>query len=368
MSITFENKIYLICKGLSTNDIIDSVNEYKEKKSFFDIFSYEKTNSNVKKEEFGTLDNLGINELLMIDKNKNNSKLINDKLDIINHIYTSLEYSCIESSLIISKDIQGIEIHPLPYLSNKTNIKNKELLYIFKHKFGDKYYKKDDKSIIDVYWKDKPVNKDFLNIKTISSVINWTNIDIKNISSLNSYNLFKAKEYVYEICRKAYIYRHIFKDNAIFITNGKFIEDILKSCREIKYNKKRYTIENSSIWEINLTGDVIFGVLTNIKFQNFKKIYPTEYNYKPLTNNTNYFSYEYNNNKFMLFNSLNKIPLVYLKFIELNRFNENKKKSIKKILNKVNLKDKVNKKNNVNNENNENNERKEKTNKKFKFD
>jgi hypothetical protein len=342
--VNIDNNIYFICRGTSTNDIIESINlnketKLKETKSFFDLFNANKNknNKNIKKEEFSTLDMIGINELNILTNNEENKTFLNNKLSTISEIYTSLEYSSIESALIITKDIPNIEIFPLSYLSNKTNIKNKNLLYFFKNKFGDKYNRTIDRTNVTNYWKDKIHNNNFINLKSITPLINWTYLD-NSIGSLNSYNLNKVIHFIKLICEKAY-YDNDYKNNSIIISDGKLIEDILKLCKDVKYNKKRYTIERSSIWEINISGYIMVNsinkIISNeIKFNIFKKIYPTEYNYKPLKHNNNNFSYEYNYNKYILFNSLQPIPLKYIKNMELTRIGKESMLNIIKILNK----------------------------------
>jgi hypothetical protein len=81
-----------------------------------------------------------------------------------------------------------------------------------------------------------------------------------------------------------------------------------------------------------------------IIYDNFIKVYPTEYNYKPLTYKITEYEYVYANKKFILFNSLNNIPLYYLKNITYNSFSKDEQYSIKKILS-----NNTNKKNNTSN-------------------
>ena len=94
----------------------------------------------------------------------------------------------------------------------------------------------------------------------------------------------------------------------------------------------------------------------------FEKLYPIEYNCEPLNYNIdNTFSYDYNENNFILFNSLNSIPISYLKKIyfikyiyknNIKRFIDNLQNNniIEKEYNHSNIKNKSNntKKNNKN--------------------
>jgi len=376
------NTIYLICRGTSTNDIIDSINsinsinvDKKKSKSFFDIFSFKEKNNNIiKKEEFSSLDNIGINELRLLLSNTKNNALIDFIMNLFSaqpgaapKIYTSLEYSAIESSLILTNNIPNINICPLSYMSNKTNIKSKELLFLLKNKFGSNYSKIRDRTISNNYWnnKIKKIDSNFIDIKSKSSLIDWSILD-NNVSSYNSYNLDKIKKFIKKLCEDSITN---FIDNNIIIADGRLIEDILKLCKTIRYNKKRYTIERSSIWEINISLEVILDITgkiikSDIKFDNFIKLYPIEYNYEPLKYNKDVYSYEYKYNKYILFNSLSTIPLKYIKNMEFNRLSDDSKSSIKKILEKKNSN--ISKNNKVNNK--VNNKNIIKNSKKFKFE
>jgi hypothetical protein len=362
------NTIYLICRGTSTNDIIDSINsinvDKKKSKSFFDIFSFKEKNNNniIKKEEFSSLDNIGINELRLLLSNTNNENLLNFVLST-QKIYTSLEYSSIESALILTNNIPNIKIYPLSYMSNKTNIKSKELLFLLKTKFGSNYIKSHDITISNNYWnnKIKKIDSNFLDIKSKSSSIDWSLLD-NSISSYNSYNLDKIKKFIKKLCEDSIT--NFIIDN-IIIADGRLIEDILKLCKPIRYNKKRYTIERSSIWEINISSEIVLDITgrivkSDIKFNNFIKLYPTEYNYEPLKYNNDIYSYEYKYNKYILFNSLGNIPLKYIKNMEFNRLSDDSKSYIKKILKKKNS--------NIPKNNGDNNKNIIKNNKKFKFE
>jgi hypothetical protein len=126
---------------------------------------------------------------------------------------------------------------------------------------------------------------------------------------------------------------------------------MLNYAKKIKYDKKDI-IENTSLWEINI--DIDFELNPNLKtvkkkmvYNFFKKIYPIEYNCKPLKYNiNNTFSYKYNDNSFVLFNSLQPIPLQYLKKIGISNLTLNKRSYAKKILNNIEEKNKKKKNNN----------------------
>lgn len=362
MSSSLQNqKIYFVCKGTSTNDIINSINANigKKPQSFFSmLFTKKKTNenNNIKKideDQFSSLDNIGIKEMYMCQGNEKNKKIL--KLDPANYpnVYTSLDYDAIESSLVLYKDIPNFTIFPLPYISSDTNIKSKKSFDIFKKKLGN-YIPKNNETTINKYWNTKIINNTFFNIKKINGFsINWENTLNKNISSLSSYNFSMFKKRLEEICFEQYkTENHILVplNKIVIICNPKLIVDILKLCKAVRYNKKNDIIERSSVWEISVdfkfmhTGPMSIIKKHIMEFKTYDKIYPTEYNHSPLKYDNNKYSYDYNNNKYPLFNSLENIPLKYIKTMDLDRLSSEKRAMIKKVLtkNNRNLKEKIN--------------------------
>ena len=96
-------------------------------------------------------------------------------------------------------------------------------------------------------------------------------------------------------------------------------------------------IEYTSIWKLNISVD-LFNI--KVKYIDYKKVYPTEYSYKPLiykkpnnilnsilnnTNNSERFSFMIDNKKFILFDSLKYILfciilLLFLKMYKISLF------------------------------------------------
>lgn len=381
-------KIYFICTGTSTNDIIDSLNKNiiipeKPEKSIFNIYfkkqesESESININktqnemipkIEKDEFSKLTNLGIKECLMCQENNENYDLFKNILQSKNNIYTSLDYNVIESSFILFHKFNDLKINPLPFMSNNTNIKSKKTLITFKNKFG----KSNNITNLKNYWSTKTINNQFTDIKNISSKIVWNyiNNEKKNekVSSLNTLNINEFKKILENLVLSKYknftYYDIIGKninnleniDSFIFICNPKFLEHVLNISKEMNFNKNLDIIENTSLWEITI--DIHFELNKNykkmkksIKYHSFKKRYPIEYNCKPLKYNVNNtFSYKFNNNSFILFNSLESIPLQYLKKIPISYLSLEKRAYAKKILNKL-----ENNKKNKNNNKKENN-------------
>jgi len=367
-------KIYLICNGTSTNNIIDSINDnIKVKKSFFNTFFSKKTNqNNIKKinyEEFPRLDNIGIKECHICKENSKNSDLFKKVLNYKNnnnddhyYIYTSLEYNSIETAMILFNNIPNIIIFPLPYMSDKTNIKNKESFDVFKKKFGN-YVKINQNEISKLkdYWLSKDINNNFINIKNNDEMIDWEYTLNISKNSLSSYNFLSFKKNVESLLTNKYITVDDINtpiSNNIFVCNNKIISDMLSLFKSIRFNKKKNNIEVTSIWELSVDIEFKFNINNkiiskSIKYAYYNKIYPTEYNHERLIKNRNSekYSYNYNDAEFLLFNSNDKIQLKYLKNMTFRSNNDEKQNIIEKIMiqknkNKENNKKKSNKKNN----------------------
>jgi hypothetical protein len=372
-TISLKNqKIYFICSGTSTNDIIKSINNQKnkEKKSFYDYF-FSKKEENIPKiseDDYPLLDELGIKEIYMCMQNSDVKKIIDEFsippiLPNKKILYTSLEYSSIESASIINN---VTEIYPIPNISTNTNIKDKKMFDIFKKKIG--IYKinnssNNEETNIENYWNKKGKNiPDYFDIKTKKGVIKWDETKKKNMISLSRYNYNNFKKFLKEKCTDKYKNQSDIKtfpkiDFLLFISDSKLIIDNLKEIKDIKYKKDLDIIEHSSVWEIDITIDfehnniIPYKIINSkIKYNRFTKIYPTENNYKPLINNS--FEYKYNNNTYKLFNSLNDIPINYIQNLFFYRYSKDKKSAIKKIFNKTTNKNKSKNKNNKNNKNN----------------
>ena len=123
-------KIYFICGGTSTNDIIKSINNgiVKETKSFYNLFFSKKENKKeIQEDEFAQLDELGVKEMYLCQQNTNVKKIIdNITKPHPTYIITSLDYSSIESATILYNEKSPLEIFPIPNISNNTNIKDKK--------------------------------------------------------------------------------------------------------------------------------------------------------------------------------------------------------------------------------------------------
>jgi hypothetical protein len=198
-------KIYFICYGTSTNDIINSLNKNitnTQKKSIFSAFfsKGEKENKNeitkIEQDEFSKLTTIGIKECYMCQENNENNDIFKNILNQKKNIYTSLDYNAIESSFVLFHKFNDLNIIPLPFMSSTTNIKTKKTFDIFKKKFG----KTNNITNLKNYWSTKNVNNQFLNIKNISSKINWEKTNDEKLISLNSFSMTQFKKILENMC------------------------------------------------------------------------------------------------------------------------------------------------------------------------
>jgi hypothetical protein len=357
----YNQKIYFICGGTSTNDVIKSINNsiIKEKKTFYNIFfSKNENKKNIPEDEFSQLDELGIKEIYMCLQNSEVKNIISLNPT---SVMTSLNYSCIESASILYNESSSLTIYPIPNISNSTNIKDKKTFDRFKKKFGSyniNNTRKPTKEFTNIsnYWNKKGRNiNNYLDIKKTNAFINWDETYKKDISQLFNYSYYKFKKFFHDLCLEKFkLYTDINPlstpkkkiDNYVIISESKLIIDILKEVKDIKYKKDIDIIERSSVWEIDLNIDFEYNTTSNIitkktiKYNRFTKIYPIENNYSPLKYINDEYEYKYNNITYKLFNSLYDIPINYIKDLYFYRYPKNKQLSIKKILEKDDKKNK----------------------------
>ena len=305
-------KIYFICKGVSCNDILDSTNKKNTSKtspSFFNFFDSpnknEQNQSSVKKLDFSKLEYIGIKEMLLCQENTDNDKYIKNTTnkDQI-AIFTSLDYSAIESALVAYYNNINYTIYPILNISKKTNIKSEKEFDTFKKKFG---YKQEN-NVAKKYWNFQKLDDEFFYLKDMVPKISWIYTADASKSSLNTYSLKSFIKFLEGVFRDSKY------DNKklIFVCDNILIRDFLKLVNKKKANFSNKTdiIEYSSIWEVEL----ITSTNGTIKIDDFTKIYPTPYNHSKLKydldNDT--YSYEYNKNRFNLFNSFKRIPESYI--------------------------------------------------------
>lgn len=345
MSIIKKN-IYFICQGTSINDIINSINNSiknkntKTKKNLLSYLFSKKDNEinlvkniikDIKEYKLNKLFNIGIKELFLMQENNIIKNIIKNN----KNIYTSLDFSSIESSLILYQSFKNITIYPLPYSSKNILIKNYTEYYNAKSLYGE-YKMNTKKTLINKYWDIKLNNYDYKedtkNIKKINSTINWKYCELSDkINKFNPnifvYNLKKFEDILIDVCKNNDSNDIVIMSNPILILN------ILKKIKLIKFDSNKNIIENTSIWNIEVEIDIYNNI---INYKMFNKIYPTPFNYKPLIYKSieNNYEYMYRDNKFILFNSLKPIPYKYLSELSFKAFSISNQNIIKKILKK----------------------------------
>lgn len=339
--MNYKHNIYFVCRGTSTNDILNSVNKlFNEKKKSLSSSFWGVPNKNDKSnkltkinlDDFSPLEEIGIQEMYMCKANENIIKHTDPKIEPL-QIYTSMELSSIESGLILSngKQIQ-MTVTPLPYMSNNTNVNNKNLRQ-FMELFGQT---RGLLTNVQNYWKTKKTNS-FLNIYS-KTTLNWINI-LNNTNYLNSFNYDKFKV----------LFKDIFLENyklknpngykfpvAIIVVDVDFIEKLLKNIS--RKNSKFFEIERGSVWDIQISINFTFDsagriIKKDIKYENFEKVYPRETNYTPLkfVNKTT-FTYDFNRQNYTLFNAKNIIPLEFIKRMNFIRLSTDKILALKKAI------------------------------------
>ena len=329
-----KKKIYFVCGGTSTFNIIDSIDSTSSANSSF-LSIFKKKESKIEKNEFPQLEDTGIKEMFMCQSN--NKKILEHPTSTELTVYTSLDYSSIESASILCTSVDNVTVYPLPNMSNETNIKTSKMLDILKKKLGESV----NRELQIKYWNKKLSANQYTNIKGKFPVIDWRYV---TNSSKISYNFIKFKRILASIFFDGNNSKN--EDSLIFVCSSALIVDILKMFKKIGYNKKTDIIEYSSIWEINI--EVNYKD-KKISYNTYNKKYPTEYNHDNLSYNGKVYEYEHNRHRFILFNSLENIPLKYIKRMIFYRLNDEQKEEIKKILNAVSNNNKKTVQNNRNN-------------------
>lgn len=294
-------QIYFVCSGTSCNDIINNINKNKETRHL-----------QIRRQEIPLLDTIGVRQMYLAQQN------IKIENDIIKNprtrIFSTLDYDTIESTLVFNYSKASGDIYLLPLLVNNRN--TRYYLQKIKELFGTR-------AETQKYWQHKNLNNQFINIKNQVSAISWTHIYKK----IDTGNFDHMKNIIKDIFYNQY--RALgFDFNYVVVCNYKLIVDILKNCRGTKkYLPKEHIVENSSIWEFDVSLD-IYG---NVVFNNFEKIYPKEQNFEPLRLNSSNrtFEYEFKGDKFPLYNPLKPLDNDFIKKLNFTRFSKEDRKLLK---------------------------------------
>jgi hypothetical protein len=312
-----EKKIYFLCNGTSTYDVIDS------------LYNHDKSFKKIKKDDTPKLEEIGIKEIKLASENekvKNIIKKISNNSSEPN-IFCSLDPTSIETSIVFLKSISKlpkVSIYPLPYMSSNTNLKLTDL-HEYKKQFGD-LDKSKDISDPNKYWNIYKVNNNFVNLKNPNILINWAYTqNITNSAPLRVRSTDKFKKLLEQIV----VSQYRSNNNYLFVCDSNIIESILKMIKGA-YNRKKTIIERSSLWEITVSIN-----FNKLDFKLADKIYPTRTSLFPLflLNEKNYITYGYNfkGNKYPLL--ANNIPIdVIYNILKRSRIRNDKLKLIKELL------------------------------------
>lgn len=309
-------KIHLVSCGTSCNDIIKSLNNNKETRSL-----------HLKKQKIPLLTSNGVREMYLSQQNPEVMRILTYA-----PLFSILDNDSIESALVLNYVNSSFNVNLLPLAI--TTPKDKKYIQKMKELFGSGLE-------TEKYWKHKEIDNLFTNIKEKVSQIEWVHIDPKKIYSGSFSDL---KKIINNILYPTYYTSAT--DEFTIVCNNKLILDVLKNCKgSSKYSRDDHIVDNSSVWTFNVTCNFAAGEYV---FDTFKKIYPSIHNFSPLKmiSNTS-FEYEFNRDRFILYNPLKPIPMNFIKKLSFTRFPDNDKE---KLINFFNPKDKLNV--NVNNKNN----------------
>jgi len=301
-------KIHLVSCGTSCNDIIKTLNNNKETRSL-----------NLKKQKIPLLTSNGVREMYLSQQNP-------EVMKILTHapLFSILDNDSIESALVLNYVNSGFNINLLPLAI--TTPKDKKYIQKMKELFGSG-------TETEKYWKHKEIDNLFTNIKEKVSQIRWVHIDPKKIY-IGSFHYLK--KIINDILYPTYYTSAM--NEFIIVCNNKLILDVLKNCKgSSKYSKDDHIVDNSSVWTFNVTCNFAAGEYV---FDAFKKIYPSIHNFSPLKmiDNTS-FEYEFNRDKFILYDPLKPIPMNFIKKLSFTRFPKEDKQQL---INFFHTKDKLN--------------------------
>jgi hypothetical protein len=330
-------KLYFLCKGTSTNDVLSSFKLDKPKESFFDIFTFTKQNK-MKKDKNPRLEQIGIKEIKSLSENEKVKDILKDITSSrLPCIFSALDASSLESSLILLSSLHKsprFQFYPLPFMSSETDIKNISEFIEYKERFGILDHIK-NVSNSNKYWSVSKVNNNFINLRSSDLLINWLfTKNIKSIFSLRSLNFQNFKK----LMEKIIISQYSSINKYLFVGNAELISSMLRQIKG-KYNSKVNIIERGSLWEITIT---LNG--NDIRYNSFEKVFPTKFNHSPLfimsERNTITYGYKFKGITFPLFNGIKSIiPQEILNdIVKLTRINSNKLKLVKNSVNSINNK------------------------------
>lgn len=350
----YQQKIYLVAEATNCDDIIKTIME--------DARKFNVDLEGLEKEKYPKLDDVGIKETLTIMRNDEVKSIlgINKPQNIDEHILTVLESPAIEMGLIMYNEFpKDFTIYPVPFLSSKSGVYNRESLDGLKDSFGgayntSKYWERRNLSAnIDKYVPTLKTKVPNLNWKLTNEKVSFkeqTRSGIKNINktisrgSLGSFMFNKFQEIIlFPLIRSKIdstpnnnLNNTTTYDNInakellpiVIIANYDTIRDFINQVKAKKYSAKSHKIERSSVWEIEMkiTRKIQSGTLTyTYDYINHQKRYPTEFVSKNLDKNDEKYKIKLRGKKYELVDIGKRIPIEYVIDMDCKHCKNNKK-------------------------------------------
>jgi hypothetical protein len=260
---------------------------------------------------------------------------------IHNYIFTSMDRSCIESSLILFSNIPRKNIEVMNYLNEVYNKKEEYNLL----------YRNIDPTIHNTHYLEQLNYGKNLNLKSLMFQLP----SILPPNNPNEYKYYFNAGYFVELLYKT-ILQKINQNNMhdfVIVCQSNAIRRILAYLNNSIYSKIRgQSFENSSVWEVKITfpfrgvvtlpafagvglarvGAVAAAVPGNaaitksqIIINLISKIYPVDREHGPLTRKGNKYFYDFKDTSMPLFEYIKDLPLNLLTLIKKSSNNSNKK-------------------------------------------
>ncbi len=305
MSQIYQQNIYLVVQGTSCNNIID--------------FIEENSNVEIEKERYPKLDELGIREIFVSRDIPDNQALlgIQDVSKIYPKILTTLDVPAIESAFILYYQVaDAIEVIPVPYLSNQSNVRNTrdldKLKEIFQGGNPKKYWNKREFS------SNLTTNRFGINsLKSKVPALSW-NLTKNRVSYAVQNNRGQPLEYnvsgglsnyqfssflekiLYPMIREnvqnsQFVGETQLSNNTrgmelkpiVLVCNDKTVISFLEKVRSKGYRREKDLIERGSIWKIEMKYEPKMNgnrMSHDFQFIQHEKKFPTAFHYNKSAN------------------------------------------------------------------------------------
>jgi hypothetical protein len=305
MSQIYQQNIYLVVQGTSCNQIIDFIQEH--------------SNVEIEKEKYPKLDELGIREMFVCRDIPDNQSLlgIQDVSKIYPKILTTLDVPAIESAFILYYQIaDAVEVIPVPYLSNQSNVRNTrnldKLKEIFQGGNPKKYWDKRDFSsnltanrfgINSLKSKVPALSWNYTKNRVSYTVQNNRGQPLEyNVSGgLSNYQFSSFLEKIlYPMVREnvqnsQFVGEIQLSNNSrgmelkpiVLVCNDKTVVSFLEKVRSKGYRREKDLIERGSIWKIEMKYEPKMNgnrMTHDFQFIQHEKKFPTAFHYNKSAN------------------------------------------------------------------------------------